>query len=91
MWTYVVSCCSRTKSAERQHIESLREQLARKQEEVRRLQEQCAMLLKDNETSQPDLAEIDDDDPDPHALWLPGTTGEQEEGAEASAAPAADK
>ena len=47
MWAELVTCCQsriNTKSAEDQEFEELRKQLARKQEEVRRLQEQCTQL-----------------------------------------------
>ena len=49
-WSWLaemVTCCQsriHPKSAERQEYEDLRVQLVRKQEEVRRLQEQCAQL-----------------------------------------------
>ncbi len=80
MLSYVVSCCSRYKSAERQEYESLRDQLQRKQAEVRMLEAQMAQIAEQRNSSGEDLSQLDNE-PDPNALWLPGTKDEPQEGA----------
>lgn len=83
-WAPLVSCCQsrvNPKSAERQEYEDLRAQLVRKQEEVRRLQEQCAQL---DALRQPagstESAQASSSEPEPGGS--PAAAAEQEAGKE---------